>query len=271
MAVLYRPGHDPSRVYYGTDTRAQSLLIGAMLAILFAGGERTVARTHRRVLHGAAIAAALALAVIWTTTSESDGWQYRGGFALAAVLVTVVIASVTLPGDTGPLGALLSSAPLRAIGIISYGLYLWHWPIYVYLSEDRTGLGHSQLLVLRLAVTSAAAGASFVLLERPIRHGSLPIPRRAVRRARLRRHPCARCGSCSSATRWRRAWSRACSPRPTPATSSSGASRYPGAASRAMSAKSGTASRGARSTRGASRRGGSAGANSSCSSTPTSS
>ena len=181
MGVLYRPGHDPSRVYYGTDTRAQSLLIGAMLAILLAGRELNVVHTHRRVLHVGAIAAACALAYIWTTTSETDGWQYRGGFALAAVLVAVVIASVTSPGDTGPLGKLLSSAPLRTIGIMSYGLYLWHWPIYVYLSEDRTGLDHTPLLLARLAVTFAAAGASFMLVERPIRRGSFRLRRRTVR------------------------------------------------------------------------------------------
>jgi peptidoglycan/LPS O-acetylase OafA/YrhL len=132
MGLLFQPGHDPSRVYYGTDTRAQSLLIGAMLAVVLSGRERNVTRPHRIALQCAAIAAAIGLAVIWTTTAETDGWQYRGGFALAAVLVTVVIAGVTLPGHAGPLGAALSSAPLRAIGIISYGLYLWHWPIYVY-------------------------------------------------------------------------------------------------------------------------------------------
>jgi peptidoglycan/LPS O-acetylase OafA/YrhL len=180
MGALYRPGHDPSRVYYGTDTRAQSLLIGAMLAILFAGREQSV-HTHRRVLHGGAIAAACALAYIWTTTSESDGWQFRGGFALAAVLVAVVIAGVTLPNDTGLLGKLLSSAPLRAIGIISYGLYLWHWPIYVYLSESRTGLDRTPLLLARLGVTFAVATVSFLLVERPVRHGSFPIRRRTVR------------------------------------------------------------------------------------------
>jgi len=181
MGALYQPGHDPSRVYYGTDTRAQSLLIGAMLACLFAGREQRVARTHRLVLHGAAIAAACGLAFIWSTTSETDGWQYRGGFTLGAVLVAVVIASVTLPGNTGLLGKFLSSAPLRAIGIISYGLYLWHWPVYVYLSEDRTGLEHAPLFLARVGGTFVAAGASFLLVERPIRHGSFPMPRRTVR------------------------------------------------------------------------------------------
>ena len=153
MAVLYEPGTDPSRVYYGTDTRAQSLLIGALLATLLARRRGIASVARRRALHGGAIAAAIALAFIWSTTSEHAGWQYRGGFALAAVLVAVVITSVTEPNGNGPLGALLSIGALRSIGAISYGLYLWHWPIYVYLDEDRTQLDGAALLAFRLAVT----------------------------------------------------------------------------------------------------------------------
>jgi peptidoglycan/LPS O-acetylase OafA/YrhL len=173
MAVLYRPGHDPSRVYYGTDTRAQSLLVGALLALLLAHRHQVTTVRLGRVLHGTALAAAVALGYLWSTTSDNDAWQYRGGYLLAAVLVAVVIASVTQPGDHGPLGRLLSWAPLRAVGMISYGLYLWHWPVYVYLSRDRTGLNDAPLLLVRLAVTFAVATASFCLVERPVRRGAL--------------------------------------------------------------------------------------------------
>jgi peptidoglycan/LPS O-acetylase OafA/YrhL len=174
MAILYRAGHDPSRVYYGTDTRAQSLLVGALLALLLAHRRQVTTVKLRRVLQGAAPAAAVVLGYLWTSTSDTDAWQYRGGYLLAAVLVAVVIASVTPPDDPGPLGRLLSWAPLRAIGIISYGLYLWHWPVYVYLSRDRTGLSDASLLLVRLAVTFAVATASFFLVERPVRRGALP-------------------------------------------------------------------------------------------------
>ena len=173
MAVLYQPGADPSRVYYGTDTRAQSLLIGALLATLLAR-RRGVTSLHRRAaLHGTAIVAAIALAFIWTTTAERAAWQYRGGFALAAVLVALVITSVTEPNGAGPLGALLSIGALRAIGTISYGLYLWHWPIYVYLDEARTQLDGASLLALRLAVTFGIAIGSYCIVEQPIRLGAL--------------------------------------------------------------------------------------------------
>ena len=106
MGLLYQPGHDPSRVYYGTDTRAQSLLIGAMLAVVLSGRQRRRdAHAPHRVCTARRSRQRSGSAVIWTTTAESDGWQYRGGFALAAVLVTVVIAGVTLPGHAGPLGS----------------------------------------------------------------------------------------------------------------------------------------------------------------------
>jgi peptidoglycan/LPS O-acetylase OafA/YrhL/lysophospholipase L1-like esterase len=174
MAVLYHPGHDPSRVYYGTDTRAQSLLIGSILAILVAHRPTIRSYSARRALHVGATVATLGLVLIWTTTRDSAAWQYRGGFVLAAVLVAIVIAGVTQPSDPGRLGRFLALPPLRAIGIISYGLYLWHWPIYVFLSADRTGLAGSDLLFVRLGATFAVATASYYLVEAPIRHGALP-------------------------------------------------------------------------------------------------
>jgi peptidoglycan/LPS O-acetylase OafA/YrhL/lysophospholipase L1-like esterase len=172
MAVLYHPGHDPSRVYYGTDTRAQSLLIGAFLAVLLSGRKTITSPRARRALHGAAIAAAVMLAFIWATTTDSAPWQYRGGFAFTAILVSIIIASVTHVDGRSLLGSAFSSRPLRAVGLISYGLYLWHWPIYVYLSPDRTGLPHLQLLFLRLGASFAVAIGSFFLVERPIRRGA---------------------------------------------------------------------------------------------------
>src|SRR5205085_10720870 len=78
MAYLYRPGHDPSRVYYGTDTRAQSLLIGAILAVLLADRGRVRSPRIQSLLHRSAIPAAVVLGIVWTTTTDGDAWQYRG-------------------------------------------------------------------------------------------------------------------------------------------------------------------------------------------------
>jgi peptidoglycan/LPS O-acetylase OafA/YrhL/lysophospholipase L1-like esterase len=173
MAVLYEPGTDPSRVYYGTDTRVQSLLVGAVLAMLLAPRGGKVPSRIRPALDKGALLAAGLLVGLWCTLSERDAWQYGGGFLLMALLVATVIASVTQPDSTSPLTAALSWRPLRAIGMISYGLYLWHWPIYVWLSPTRVDLDGASLLALRLAVTVVVATASYFIVERPIRRGAL--------------------------------------------------------------------------------------------------
>ena len=172
MIVLYEPGVDPTRVYYGTDTRAQSLLMGALLALLLTRVRRPLGPNATRALHGGALVAALWLGWIWMHTSEEAGWLYRGGFTLCALLVAIVIASVTRP-ERGPLGAFLSVRPLRWIGEVSYGLYLWHWPLYVLISQERTGLDGVSLLAARLAASFATATVSFYVVERPIRRGAL--------------------------------------------------------------------------------------------------
>jgi peptidoglycan/LPS O-acetylase OafA/YrhL/lysophospholipase L1-like esterase len=172
MVRLYDASSDPSRVYYGTDTRMHSLLIGALLAVLLSRASWTSSdRAVHAALRWLAPVAAVALGFIWLTTSELDPWQYRGGFAIAGVLVALVIAGVTQAGRPGPLGFVLSIPVVRWIGVISYGLYLWHWPIYVFLSPDRTGLAGTRLLGARLTVTFAVAAASFYLVERPVRFG----------------------------------------------------------------------------------------------------
>jgi peptidoglycan/LPS O-acetylase OafA/YrhL len=172
MAVLFAPGGDPSRVYYGTDTRAQSLLIGAALALVLERRQFGVTRIGRTMLHASAVGAAGLLLWAWARTADDADWLYRGGLTATAVLVAVVITSVTA-ATPGPLGRLLSLRPVRWIGLISYGLYLWHSPVYVLLSRSRTGLDRPALLAVRLACTVAAATLSYYLLELPIRRGSL--------------------------------------------------------------------------------------------------
>jgi peptidoglycan/LPS O-acetylase OafA/YrhL len=158
-----------SRVYYGTDTRAAELLIGALLAIVFTRYRPTrragpVGTAVATVAGGAALATMVAW---WSTVQQSDRWLYHGGFALHACLTAIVIACVFVDG---PLSWLLSRKPIVALGLISYGVYLFHWPIYLWLSPERTGLSTWPLLGLRLAVTIPIAIASYFFLEQPIRH-----------------------------------------------------------------------------------------------------
>jgi len=179
MAILYHPGQDPSRVYYGTDTRAQSLLMGALVGVLLLVHGPIRSRAGLLALRTAAWVGAVYTVWLWWRMSERTDMLYRGGFLTASLAVIAIIASVTQP-ERGWLGAFLSLAPLRFVGRISYGLYLWHWPVYLTLTESRTGIGGTALLFLRLGVTTAFALASFFLVEEPIRHKRLRLPRPAI-------------------------------------------------------------------------------------------
>jgi peptidoglycan/LPS O-acetylase OafA/YrhL len=170
MAAL--SGGDLSRAYFGTDTRIHELLIGSLLATAWRS------RTSSRVVGGgraAGLAGLPALACLLGACALLDGqsrFLYLGGFAVVCGASAVLIWSVEA-APTGPAGRLLSLPPLVWIGLISYGLYLWHWPVYLALTPDRTGLDGVSLLALRLAVTTSIAAASFLLVERPIRRGAL--------------------------------------------------------------------------------------------------
>ncbi|MGI8756684.1 MAG: acyltransferase family protein, partial [Acidimicrobiales bacterium] len=168
MIVTYQRA-DPSRAYYGTDTRAQTLLVGAGLAIALHGRRVPAVRW----LSGLAMVALVGQAVMWATANPADGWLYHGGFLLYA-LTTALLVAVTL--GTGLLARPFSWAPARAIGRVSYGLYLWHWPAVVFLTPVRTGFDGLALLVLRTAVTAAAAVASYLVVEQPIRRRRWPTP-----------------------------------------------------------------------------------------------
>ena len=176
MAALYDPASDPSRAYYGTDTRMQALLLGAVLALspsllrprkaLYARvGGRLVPVPGAGLLGVVALGGLLAMVVV---ARELAPWMYRGGFLLAAALSAVVIASVTA-APRSALGRVLSWRPVVAVGVLSYGLYLWHWPVFIALSHDRTGLDGPSLLFARFAVTGVLALVSFRLVEEPIR------------------------------------------------------------------------------------------------------
>src|SRR2546430_2126135 len=173
MAQLSHPGTDPSRIYYGTDPRAFELLIGAALAVLVAGRSRPSragtpsSRMGRRSLNAAGLIALGAIS--WAcATASPQGWMWRGGLVAIGVLTAVVIASVSR-ARSGPLGGLLSLPPLRWIGVISYGLYLWHWPVIVLMTRANPGLSGSLLQGAQVGTMLVLATTSYFLVERPIR------------------------------------------------------------------------------------------------------
>ncbi len=180
MAILFRPGANTTRVYFGTDTHAQSVLIGAVLACVLtlvarhrgATGMDPAARTgdSRVLLVGAGLGGLVLIMVLSGVLGGGSAFAYRGGFALVAACSALVIAGiVTVPG--GILARGLSVAPLLWLGTISYGIYLWHFPVAVFLDAGRTGLHGAVLLAARTAVTVVVAAASFYLVERPVIEG----------------------------------------------------------------------------------------------------
>jgi peptidoglycan/LPS O-acetylase OafA/YrhL len=174
--VLAAPDIDPSRVYYGTDTRAHQLLLGALLAIVRQPlGVQLSRRWRGRVT---VLGTAGLLWILWlATTVEDDGssWLFDGGLGLVALASCAGILAAVQPD--GWLVRALSSRPLGAVGMISYGLYLWHYPVFVVLSATRTNAHGTALLLLRLAATTAVAIASYWLVERPIRNRTIAISR----------------------------------------------------------------------------------------------
>ncbi len=171
MAALHHPGTDPSRAYYGTDTRAQALLVGAALAAWRVG--RPVAWPRRRTADvGGAVGLALLGAAVVAGRVDAD-WLYRGGF-LAVALATAGVVAVAADGR-GPLADGLGARPLAWVGQRSYGIYLWHWPVVVALTEATTGWAGPALGAARVTVTLALATASYLFVEQPVRQGRWPV------------------------------------------------------------------------------------------------
>jgi peptidoglycan/LPS O-acetylase OafA/YrhL len=168
MALLFHPGLDPSRLYYGTDTRAQDILVGATAGILLAGRGPSTNRRARSGYSWLVVVAAAVFVWEWSKINGSSSFPYRGGFLVADVMVALVIVGV-VKAPMGIPSRLLSLRPLTFVGRISYGLYLWHWPVFLVLNHARTGLENYSLFAVRVAVTFVFAVLSWYLVETPVR------------------------------------------------------------------------------------------------------
>ena len=168
MLTIY-DGGDPTRVYMGTDTRAFSLLCGAFVALpairhaITAGMQK-----FRSAASGLTVALIVAIGFMWFTVSGQSEWLFRGGLlahSIASALLAVLIAS-----SSSKLSVVFSWRPLAYIGRLSYALYLWHWPVFIFCTSERLDVDGLTLTAIRMAITLALSIASYLLLEQPIRH-----------------------------------------------------------------------------------------------------
>ena len=192
MAVLYQPGYDPTRVYEGTDTRAFGLLAGAALAIGWptrrltrdrasgkrggAGGARIAPDAARWLLDGAGAAGLAVIGLlVWRTNQYSD-FMFRGGLLLLSAATAAVIAAVVTPGSL--LGQALGIRPLRWLGVRSYGIYLWHYPLIVLTAAAGSAGGpvSPRRAVALVVATVSVAALSWRFIEEPVRRGARPRP-----------------------------------------------------------------------------------------------
>jgi peptidoglycan/LPS O-acetylase OafA/YrhL len=178
MTVQYTPGGDPSAVYYGTDTHASALLIGTALAL--AWPLRTLAAAPpvlARRIEAAGLAGLVVLAWAAGHFSGSDPAVYPAGLLLAALAAAALVAAAA---GQGLIAAVTGWRPLRWVGIRSYGIYLWHWPVIALgTALAAPGAVSPWLWPVEIAVTIALAAASWRYVETPILRDGL---RATVRR-----------------------------------------------------------------------------------------
>ena len=178
MALLFNPDADPSRVYYGTDTRAFSPLIGAWLAFVWpsnqlgANNEVQLDRNVRIALDAVGGISLIGLIAMMGCIEGTSAIMYRGGILLASIITMVIIAVIVHPSSI--LGKVFSAKPLVWIGLRSYGIYLWHYPLLL-LMNPRSNIAGTPwwMYLVELAVMFACAAFSYKFVEDPIRHGSI--------------------------------------------------------------------------------------------------
>ena len=166
MGVLYSPDGDPSRVYYGTDTRAFSLLIGALAAIQ---KEYHIIKVKLQGKLWAVIGSISVLILIgmMMLISSYSSFLYYGGQAIVSVLAAFVVYAVTVSRSL--LNIILGSSILKWIGDRSYSIYLWHYPIIVLMSGGKRAAWW--IVILEVVLSVGVAELSYRFIETPVRHG----------------------------------------------------------------------------------------------------
>jgi len=173
MAILYKPSLDPSRIYYGTDTRAAGLLFGCALAMVWPSRRlnRRIAPQARNTLDGLGALGLLIIALMIWQVGEFDRFLYQGGFIVLSLATVMVLMPLTHPACR--LGKIVGAKPLRWVGVRSYGIYLWQTPIIVLTGPGSRPPEGLLGKALQAAAIFAIAGLSWRFVEEPIRHGAI--------------------------------------------------------------------------------------------------
>jgi peptidoglycan/LPS O-acetylase OafA/YrhL/lysophospholipase L1-like esterase len=170
MLALYHPGLDPTRAYEGTDTRAAGLLIGAALAMTWPSRRPAPSRAVRALLDVGGFAGLAVIALMIWRTGQYSPFLYRGGLVVLSFASAAVIAAVAVPSALT--GRVLGCRPLRWLGVRSYGIYLWHYPVIV-LTTPANSTENLVRAAWQTAVTIVVAALSWRYIEEPIRRGAL--------------------------------------------------------------------------------------------------
>lgn len=173
MAVLYTPGIDPSRVYYGTDTRIFEILIGAALAMVWPSRrlQAQIKPQARRLIDGLGVAGLAVIVLMIARTGQFSPFIYRGGLVLLGLATALLVAALAHPASR--LGPILGVAPLRWVGERSYGIYLWQLPIIALTTPEGAEGTDAVRTLAQIAAILAVSALSWKYVEDPIRHGAL--------------------------------------------------------------------------------------------------
>jgi peptidoglycan/LPS O-acetylase OafA/YrhL len=183
MYLLYHPAVDPTRVYEGTDTRASGLLIGAALAMAWPSSRAGKAtRTASRLLDGPAVAGLIVIALMIWRVGQYSSFLYQGGLIVLSAATVAVVAAVACPASL--VGQALGWRPLRWIGVRSYGIYLWHYPVIV-LTTPASGTVSLPRAAAQIAATVGVSALSWRYVEEPIRRGAIERGWHRIRARRL--------------------------------------------------------------------------------------
>jgi peptidoglycan/LPS O-acetylase OafA/YrhL len=178
MAVLFEPGANPTRVYYGTDTHSFGLMIGAAVAFAFPGEVGVLGqRRWQRLRVWTGFVALAGLALLFVSVDSDSAATYRGGIVLASVLSAVAVSA--LPGAPTAFTQLNRIRPLAWVGERSYGIYLWHWPVILVVGALLPAVAPGDPPSFAAVILSV--GATFVLSEVSYRWIEVPVRREGFR------------------------------------------------------------------------------------------